>query len=97
MAKVQKIENGNIMLDNGITLGRVQHPSFYQTNAFGIIFPKVKVGDDIDIPAEAILTSASGRPYVRVQKTIEQLDLEVKQQEISLKKAQITAAKAVLS
>lgn len=96
MAKVTKIENGNIVLDNGITLGRIQHPSFFKTGAHGIIMPAYKAGDDIDIPAEAIMTSSSGRSYIRVDKNAEQLAKEIASLEVSLKKAQISKEQAIM-
>ncbi len=88
--KVSKFENGNIILENGVVLGRNQHPTFFSTGDFGIISPAVKVGQEIEIPDEAIMINAeTGRKYIRVAKSEEALRKEVLVMELGVKKAQI--------
>ena len=89
--KVKKADPMTITFANGLTLGAHKHPNFFKSlNGFRV--PTLKVGDEIEIPDEAIATSEqTGRAFVVADVTLEQLQKQEVRESIALKRKQAIA------
>lgn len=89
--KVKNASPMTITFANGLTLGAHKHPNFFKTlNGFRV--PTLKVGEEIEIPDEAIATSEqTGRPFVVADVTLEQLQKQEVRESIALKRKQSVA------
>ena len=91
MSKV-KVKSANaltIELSNGIILGANKHPNFFTTKgAFQV--PTLKVGDEIEVPEEAICTSSTtGKKFVVGSLNLEQMQTLDAKLGIQIKKKQM--------
>jgi len=91
MSKV-KVKSANaltIELSNGLILGANKHPAFFSiTNGFQV--PTLKVGDEVEIPEEAICTSSTtGKKFVIGSLNLEQMQVLDAKLGIQIKKKQM--------
>ena len=78
-----------IELANGIILGANKHPNFFSTKG-GFQVPNVKVGDEIELPEEAICTSSTtGKKFVVGSLNLEQMQTLDAKLGIQIKKKQM--------
>ena len=91
--KVTSADARTIVFDKGITLGSEKHPQFF-TVKNGFRIPTLKVGEEIDIPDEAICQSDNGRKYVITDISVENLQKQEVKLGIQLKKKLILNASA---
>ena len=88
--KVIKADSLNIVLETGsgankktLTIGRQKHPSFFGTKGRYNV-PLLAVGDEEEIPAEALATSEGGRLFLP-----HELSLGQQESMVALKAAKI--------
>ena len=91
MSKI-KVKSANaltIELSNGIILGANKHPNFFTTKgAFQV--PNVKVGDEIEVPEEAIcISTITGKKFVVGSLNLEQMQTLDAKLGIQIKKKQM--------
>ena len=91
MSKI-KVTSANaltIQLSNGIILGANKHPNFFSTKG-GFQVTNVKVGDEVDLPEEAICTSTTtGKKFVVGSLNLEQMQTLDAKLGIQIKKKQM--------
>lgn len=89
IVKVKSANALTIELSNGIILGANKHPNFFTTKgAFQV--PNVKVGDEIEVPEEAICTSSTtGKKFVIGSLNLEQMQILDAKLGIQIKKKQM--------
>ena len=93
--KVKSADARTIVFDKGITLGADKHPQFFTVKS-GFRVPTLKVGEEVDIPDEAIcISETSGNKYViSGVMTLENMQMQEVKLGIQLKKKLILNAGA---